>query len=113
TQEAAAIHDWAADQNYSARGFSRTNRQCLPIVGAALEGRRVGTFQLALQKGIRSNAAGGHTLGFGVEQGGVSDIVRRRNKILKQRPQFRRGNMFRTNVAPAGHLYSRREVRER
>ena len=86
------------------RGFSFSNDQSLTVVLAAFAGSGIGAFQFTVQEFVRGDASGGNTFRVGVQQGRVSDLVRRSNEIFQQSPEFRRLDVAFANVATAGDL---------
>ena len=114
-QKASVVHDRRADQHDSSRRFPAAHHQRLPAVDAAFAGGLIGSLQFPLQKSVGLHTPGGNSPGIGVQQRGIGNVFRRRNKILHHRPQFWRQKFLRAKVAPAGigqhhHLNRRRQI---
>ena len=73
-EEASAIHHGSADQHHGAGRFSAADHQGLAAIGAAFTGGVVGAYQVALQKGVGSDASGRNALGFRIQQRGIGQI---------------------------------------
>ena len=104
-KETPAIHDGRADQHHRLGRFSAAHHQRLPAIDAPLARGLISAFQFTLQKFIGINSSRRNSLGVGIQQGRIGNVVRGRNKILQQRPQFRRLNILAANVVPALHLH--------
>ena len=114
-QKASAIHNRRAHQHDRARGFSAAHHQRLPAVDAAFAGGLIGSLQFPLQKSVGLDAAGGNSLGIAIQQRGIGNVVRRRNKILDHRPQLWGQKFLRIEIVPARigqhhHLNRRRQI---
>ncbi len=96
SQETAAIHDRSADQHDSAGRLATAHNQRLAVIDAAFAGGGVGTFQFALQKSVGSDASRGNAFGLGVQQRGISQVVRRKKqnspaeRAIQELPHARR-----------------------
>ena len=82
-EKTPAVADRTAHQHYCTLGLAILHLQRLPVVGTAIASCVIGMLQLALQKGVRSDAAGGNSFGLGIQQSGVSDFVGGRNKVFQ------------------------------
>ena len=82
-QEAASIHDRSADQHHGAGGFSVADNKGLAAIGTAFTRSVVGTQQVALQKGIGSDATSRNSLRLRVQQRGIGQIAGGGNKVFQ------------------------------
>ena len=110
SQKTSAIHHRGADQHNGASRRSAADDQGLAAVGAAFAGGFIGPHQVALQKGVGSDAASRDSLGLRVQQRGVGQISRGRDKMLQQGAQLGRFHMLVGNVSAARYLQGRRQV---
>ena len=61
----------------------------------------VGSLEFPLQKGIGLDASGGNSFGIRIQQRGIRNVVRRRNKILEHGPQLWRQKFVSAKVVSA------------
>src|SRR5205085_1396982 len=94
SQKTSAVHDRRADQHDGVGGLAAADYQRLSVINAAFARGSIGAFEFTLQEGIRRNSSRRNSFGFGVEQGGVGQVLRRRNEIFQQGAQFGGFDMF-------------------
>ena len=109
-QEPLSIIHRITDEENGARGLSFANDEGLSVIGAAIAGSGVGSFQFAVQKGVGRDASGRNSFTVGVQQSRVSDFVGRGYEVFQQGPQFGGLDIGLANVAAAGYLNRGRQV---
>src|SRR4029453_19410554 len=92
-------HDRAAYEDNGASGFSTAYDQRLSGIGASLARGGKSTFEFAAEKCVGDDVPCVNALALCVQKSRVGNVVRGRNKIFQQRPQFPRFHGVAFNIS--------------